>query len=202
MDLLEEYKELYNKEIEAHDRLNNKMGTSLTLLTIIGTAEIFLWKDAYLLPVISSWWWLYIVLNLLSLGTFALSAGAFYRYYTGYEYKYINPKEIRKYIEKTQIYADSNNIPPDKTNEYIKEMLERQYIDFAISNMESNSRKNRSQYILTKWICITFIFVMFAYYIWVSEVNPYRTIYEKQQVQSSCVEREVQLCEDTKTISQ
>ena len=45
MDLLQEYKELYYKEIEHSERLNNKIGMCITLLTILGSAQVLLWTQ-------------------------------------------------------------------------------------------------------------------------------------------------------------
>lgn len=44
MNLLEEYKDLYYKEIEFNDRFNNKITTCITFLTVLGSALIFLWS--------------------------------------------------------------------------------------------------------------------------------------------------------------
>ena len=43
MDLLQEYKELYYKEIEYSDRLSNKINVSISFITILGSAQIILW---------------------------------------------------------------------------------------------------------------------------------------------------------------
>ena len=43
MNLLEEYKDLYYKEIEYSERLNNKINTGITFLTVLGSAQIILW---------------------------------------------------------------------------------------------------------------------------------------------------------------
>ncbi len=43
MDELEEYKELYYKEIEYTKRLNSKINTCMTFLTIIGSGVILVW---------------------------------------------------------------------------------------------------------------------------------------------------------------
>ncbi len=45
MDLLQEYKELYNHEMAFCDRLNGKISNALAIITIIGTGEAIVWKD-------------------------------------------------------------------------------------------------------------------------------------------------------------
>lgn len=46
-DVLAYYKELYEKEIEFADRLNNKTANSLAILTIIGSGHALLVSDIY-----------------------------------------------------------------------------------------------------------------------------------------------------------
>lgn len=45
MDELEEYKELYYKEIEYTERLNSKINMCMTFLTIIGSGVILVWSQ-------------------------------------------------------------------------------------------------------------------------------------------------------------
>ena len=45
MDDLEEYKELYYKEIEYTERLNSRINTCITCLTILGSGVILLWSQ-------------------------------------------------------------------------------------------------------------------------------------------------------------
>ena len=45
MDLLQEYKELYNHEMSFCDRLNSKISNALAIITITGTGEAIVWKD-------------------------------------------------------------------------------------------------------------------------------------------------------------
>lgn len=45
MDELENYKELYYKEIEYTERLNSKINTCITFLTIIGSGLILVWSQ-------------------------------------------------------------------------------------------------------------------------------------------------------------
>lgn len=114
MNLLNEYKELYYKELEHNDRLNNKMGIHITFITVIATAEILLWKDVFLLPYIS-WWWIYIVLTSISLICFVITLFYFYKLYTGYKYCHINLQETKMYIDNAKKYAKQNNISSEVT---------------------------------------------------------------------------------------
>ena len=45
IDLLQEYKEQYYKEIEHSERLNGKINTMITFLTILGGAQVLLWTQ-------------------------------------------------------------------------------------------------------------------------------------------------------------
>lgn len=44
MDLLQEYKELYYRELEFKASLNGKMDTAITFLTILCTGHMFMWN--------------------------------------------------------------------------------------------------------------------------------------------------------------
>ena len=45
MDLLQEYKDLYYKEIEHSEILNGKINTCITFITVLGSAQIILWTQ-------------------------------------------------------------------------------------------------------------------------------------------------------------
>lgn len=184
MDLLQEYKEMYYKEIELNDRLNNKIGTNITFLSIVGTAEILLWKDMFLLPHTQWWWWVYLALSIISLCLFLLSAYSFYKSYTKYGYEYIEIEKIKKYIERAHEYANKEDISQEKTDRYIASMLKNQYITIAIENMTLNTKKNNQQYQFTRRICRAFIAVFIAYGFWAVKVNPYKTMLDEQHVQT------------------
>ncbi len=188
MDILGEYKELYYKEIETTDRLNNKIGTHTTFLTVIATAEILLWKDVFTLDKV--WWiWLYIILNSLSLLTFAVCAYYFYKSYTGYKYLYINPQETKKFIDKAISYAGENNISKEKTDEYISNMFLRTFSKFEIENHRLNIQKNKYQYKFTKWMCISFLILAIAYSFWIVVVNPYNINKDSEKTYQIQIER-------------
>ena len=59
MDELEEYKELYYKEIEYTERLNSKINTCMTFLTIIGSGVILVWSQLGKVSP-SIYFWLYL----------------------------------------------------------------------------------------------------------------------------------------------
>ena len=188
MNVLDEYKELYYKEIETTDRLNNKIGTHTTFLTVIATAEILLWKDVFTLDKV--WWiWIYIILNSLSLLTFTICAYYFYKSYTGYKYLYINPQETKKFIDKATEYALENDISEEKTNKYISDMFLRSFSKFGIENHHLNIQKNKYQYKFTKWMCISFLIIAIAYSFWIVVVNPYNINNESEKTYKIQIER-------------
>lgn len=172
MNLKEEYKELYYKELEICDRLNSKIGTSLTLLTIIGTGHIILWKD---ISVVDWSLWshrLYCLLIFLALISYVIAITYFIKSYSGYKYEYIPIDGCNHYIESAKEYAKKNNISETSLNEYIENMFIRKYIQNTIINRKLNLRKTKLQYRLTRYICITFALLFVAYAIWIVTINP------------------------------
>lgn len=83
MDELENYKELYYKEIEYTERLNSKINTCITFLTIIGSGLILVWSQ---LEKVGSGiqFWLYLILCAISSVLFIVCIYFFYKAYSGY----------------------------------------------------------------------------------------------------------------------
>lgn len=84
INLLQEYKELYYKEIEFSERLNNKISTCITFLTILGSALIFLWTR---LKEYKMLWYtgIYIAFCIITSILFCICVIAFFITYSGYK---------------------------------------------------------------------------------------------------------------------
>ncbi len=166
MNLLQEYKDLYYKEIEHSDRLNIRISTSLTLLTIIGTAEAFIINESISKFSLS---WYSIVLSLLCLinsFTFFQCIYSFYKTYRGFDYSYFPIKGMTEYIEV--INQDESII--NKENE-ITEMLKYKFSQDAINNRQENYKKNMSIRRLIIWIFRAFIFIIISFIFWAIMFN-------------------------------
>ena len=172
MDILQEYKDLYYKELEICDRLNNKIGTALTLLSIIGAGQIILWKDIYLIKFEECSHLLYLVLSAISLIIYIIAICFFKKAYTGYKYEYLPISGINEYVENSKNYVELNGISENQMNNYIANMFTRKYINNTIINRKHNLTKIKYQYKLTRYICFAFIALFLAYSVWTFTINP------------------------------
>lgn len=98
MNLLQEYKELYYKEIEFSDRLNNKITTCITFLTILGSAQILLWTQMKNFELL---WYtgVYLTFCCVSTALFIVCIILFYRSYSGFKTHYFPIRNIAKQNE-------------------------------------------------------------------------------------------------------
>lgn len=162
MDLLNEFKELYYKEIEFSERLNNKINACITFLTIIGSAELFLWSklNNYYLNIYSI---MYISLTSISLIFFFICLYKFIKTYSGHKVHYMPIKEIT--IATIKTYEIAGDIPSRKkmADNHVENMFKQRFINDAIFNREVNINKNNAHRKLLVFIAITFICITIAY---------------------------------------
>lgn len=141
MDILQEYKELYYKEIEFKDTMNNKIGTSITFLTVLSTGHMFMWDIMielqvviHIIPI------LFLLLEIVSVFFTGVSMYNFYRAYFKYNYHLVSVREIKNTIES------NNNLIRYYTKKEIDEanirMMSSTFSKYAIINREENIRKN------------------------------------------------------------
>lgn len=161
MNLLEEYKELYYKEVEFNDRLNNKITTCITFLTVLGSALILLWtqvKDYGL------YWYtiLYFIFCTVNTIMFFVCIFMFFKTYSGYDRPTFPIKNIA-----TQNTRVLNSVAPeqrDKANKLLEQKMAERFVNDAINNRELNITKSEKHYRLIRMIMATFIvtFITFA----------------------------------------
>lgn len=179
LNLLEEYKELYYKEIEYSDRLNNKISTCITFLTILGSALILLWtqfKNYQLL------WYtgVYLVFCLVTTVMFCICIFKFFRTYSGYKTQYFPIKDIA-----SQNARVLNSVPEDQkenANEVLKLAMAERFINDAIHNRKLNVEKNNRHRNLIQMLMITFIMIFISFAINIS-IDYYETNYTTQDIQ-------------------
>lgn len=164
IDLLQEYKELYYKEIEHSERLNNKSGMWITLLTILGSAQVLLWTQfkTFENHIYSK---LYLVLCIISLFLFVFSALKFYFTYSGYKYNYFPIEDMANTTIETYNIAGNNKKDIRLANIHVYNMYCERFLNDAIANRDINIIKNNKHKKLTRIICISFIItgIVFAY---------------------------------------
>lgn len=161
MNLLEEYKELYYKEIEFNDRLNNKITTCITFLTVLGSALIYLWTQ---IKEYNFCWYtiLYLIFCTVNVIMFFICIFMFFMTYSGYDRPTFPIKDVA-----TQNMHVLNNVNPKQKDSAIKlleEKMAERFINDAIKNRELNVAKNKKHYWLIRIIMATFVvtFITFA----------------------------------------
>ena len=144
MDELEEYKELYYKEIEYTERLNSKINTCMTFLTIIGSVGILVWSQ--LNNVFSGiYFWIYLILCIMSSVSFIICLIFFYKSYSGYEIHYYPIKEMAIASNETYKLVDNGQIKKRQAEKHVRNMMAERYLNDAIHNGEQNRLKNKRQ---------------------------------------------------------
>lgn len=179
---LDEYKNLYYKEIEHSERLNNKINACMTFLTILGSGQVLLWTQFrnFNLRLYSI---IYICLCIVSLILFVIGAVKFYKSFSGYKYNYFPIKEMAlKSIEIHNIAKASENEDDIKlADDYIYNMYCERFLNDAIKNRNVNIEKNTKHKNLITTICISFIVtaIVFSYGL---GIDYYETNYVDQNV--------------------
>lgn len=179
MDLLQEYKELYYKEIEFNDRLNNKISTCITFLTILGSALILLWTQIKNYQLL---WYtgVYLVFCTVSTVMFCVCIFMFFRTYSGYKTQFFPIKKIA--IQNTNVLNTVPNDQKEAANQILEIKMAERFINDAIQNRELNTKKNNRHRNLIKMIMATFIVVFLSFAINVS-IDYYET---------NCIEKEIE----------
>lgn len=164
MDLLQEYKELYYKELELSERLSNKSSICITFITVLGSAQILLWTQFKSFEI-SIYSVVYLALCIISLLAFAFCAFKFYFAYSGYNYNYFPIEDMVSTTEETYKIAGSNKKDIKLADKYIYNMYCERFLNDTIHNRNENIRKNNKHKKLTQYICISFIIsaIVFAY---------------------------------------
>jgi hypothetical protein len=160
MNLLEEYKDLYYKEIEFNERLNNKITTCITFLTILGSALILLWTQ--LKNYILCWYTiLYIIFCVIDTLMFVICIVMFIKSYSGYKRPNFPIKEVA--MQNMNVLS---KIPQDKTNEImgkLESVMAQRFINDAIQNRNLNIIKNRRHKQMIMMITATFIITFITF---------------------------------------
>lgn len=159
MDLLQEYKELYNHEISFSDRLNSKIANSLAIITIIGTAETIVWKDC----LCDNYNIIFFHLCSVSLICFLITLFRFYKAYAGYTYGYYPITETAEFVTETFRIGKEKNKSNEIIEKHISKKMRDNYIKAASINRIQNLRKSKAHRILNMWMIISIISVFICY---------------------------------------
>ena len=162
MDELEEYKELYYKEIEYTERLNSKINTCMTFLTIIGSGVILVWSQLCKVSP-SIYFWIYLILCIMSSMSFIICIIFFYKAYSGYEIHYYPIKEMAVASNETFKLVDNGQIKKKQAEKHVRNMMAERYLNDAIHNREQNRLKNKRHRRLIHSVAITFMILLVNY---------------------------------------
>lgn len=161
-DELSYYKELYEKEMEFSNRLNEKIGTSITMLSIIGSGHVLLVSEMF--PMVwpfNMWNWIAVIFVGLSIIAFAVTLVKFRNAYSKYTYLHFPIDGMKPTIERGRT-MDMN----DEASEEIRRRLTNQYRDCAIHNREVNVTKSENHYFLNRAIMVSFVVLAIIFVLW------------------------------------
>lgn len=160
-DLLEEYKELYYKEIEFNDRLNNKITTCITFLTVLGSALIFLWTQ---IKNFELFWYtgVYLTFCIINTVMFFICIFLFFKAYSGYDRPTFPIKSTA--VQNTNVLNSVNPEQKDLAKDLLGQAMAIRFINDAIENRKLNTIKSNRHKKLIQVIMATFIitFITFA----------------------------------------
>lgn len=179
MNLLEEYKDLYYKEIEFNDRLNNKITTCITFLTVLGSALILLWTQ---FKNYNLCWYttVYFMFCMIDTVMFFICIKMFVKSYSGYNRPTFP-------IERTAILITNTlNTVPENQRENAKSILElkmaERFINDAIENRKLNDIKSKRHNKMINMIMATFVITFISFAINIS-IDYYETKFINNNVQ-------------------
>lgn len=168
IDRLQEYKCLYNHEIEYSYQKNNRMVVYLTLLTLLGTGDIYLFKGLF--PISVVWWWFgYLTLVIITSACFFYSIKAFYDAFIEHSYSYVDMSAIDKSCTQFRKQLEEQNVSSEEIDKAIDQtlysMLLEMYLNCALQNQIVNIAKQQShkKFIETYIKSIIFLMISFIY---------------------------------------
>lgn len=166
LNLLAEYKELYYKEIENKNTLNGKIGTSITLITVLCTGQIFIVGIMAQLDLILKT--IPIIFFLLELTSAILTIATLYFFlktYYKYNYDLVSIEEINRIISYNQSLKGTYQNSEIENANY--EFLKKYYMDTTIKNRKQNLIKNKFQLKLSTSISLSMVSLFLTYLFWV-----------------------------------
>lgn len=170
MDLLQEYKDLYYKEIEFKESMSGKIGTSITFLTILSTGHMFMWDIMtnlnfifHIIPLI------FLAIEILSVFYTGLSMYNFYKSYFKYNYNLVSAQHIKEKLDKNN--SLSSKFSSQEISKANYEMLCNTYLIYTNMNRNENMRKNKCQIRLNSSIIKAIITLILSYIMWIFIIN-------------------------------
>lgn len=160
MNILEEYKDLYYKELEFADKLNSKITTCITFITILGSAQALLWTQFKHFQL--CWYTgIYYAICCVSTTLFGICVYQFVKTYCGYP---IDRFPIKSHA--TQIADVLNRVSSEQREDahiMLEGLMAKSFIESAVHNRKQNVIKNNRHIKLIKLLILTFIITFVAF---------------------------------------
>lgn len=143
MDLLQEYKDLYYNGLQESQTLNGKIEVSITLLTVMGTGNLYILKN---INLFDAYWYLkpWPILNFI---LFLVSSVLLYFAYFGYYYNYFPVKDMNDTIQATKDfyskYENKENLIDAHCNKLFLEIYQKCSASNAIENIKKHKKHRR-----------------------------------------------------------
>lgn len=184
MNLLEEYKELYYKEIEFNDRLNNKITTCITFLTVLGSGLIFLWTK---LKNFEMLWYsgVYIVFCTITTLMFLTCIFMFFKAYSGYDRPTFPIKKTA--IQNANVLNAVVSDQKESAMNVLEQTMAIRFINDAIKNRNLNVIKSNRHKRLIQMIMATFILIFITFAINIS-IDFFESKTMQNNIQQSYIE--------------
>lgn len=166
MDQLQEYKCLYEYEINYSNQKNNRITAYLTLLTLLGTGDVYLFKSLF--PMYICWWWIiYLTFIVIVSVCFIVSIKEFYRAFMNYPYSYVNISQIDISCTNFNKQLENQEIPEETINEVMNQtrydMLSEMYLNCAMQNQVTNIKKQQNHEKFINTYIVSIIVLMLSY---------------------------------------
>ena len=158
-ELMSEYESLYNNTISHSERLNNRIGNSIAIITVLGTGNILVWKEYFTKPINT----IYLILCFIALLSFIVTMILFYRAYSGYTYAYFPIEDIASKISETIELTKNDTDNGERCNNHIRGMMGRTYLRCAVENTKQNIIKNNRYKKFITSVVFSFIAIAIAY---------------------------------------
>lgn len=178
LDILQEYKDLYYREIEFTDRLNSKVSICLTMLTVAGS---IIGLELSNLKNLDNAWYatVYFHLCILICLSFMFCFYRFTKMYIKVGNPFLSIDKTAKYIN--QVYKEYDIQPYEnaKVDDYISLQLANSYISYAFTRRKNNEELSDRyrKFIISIIICA---FIIFFTYLWYIGCDYYESINVKE----------------------
>ena len=169
MNLLEEYRNFYYNGLQESQTLNSKIEVSITLVTVLGTGNLFLLKNMILFDV----HWYLKPLPIINFVLFLISCILLYFAYFGYHYHYFPVKDMNNTIQATRdFYAECD----DKENligTHCDKLFLEIYQKCSASNANENIKKHKKHRRFDTSLMISFVVlaISIAYILYIKYIK-------------------------------